>query len=605
MRVVMDEKRWLEEFARTRSDEAFARLVEANVDLVYSAARRQLGDSPDAQDATQAVFIILAKKARSLPRDVVLAGWLLRTTRYVCRNAIRQRARRRIHEQKAAEMRSEIQSVPAGCAFETISPALDEAMLSLASKDRDAVVLRYFQNCELAEVASALKTTPEAARKRVNRAVQRLADFFRERGTSIPAASLEAALIAGAVQAAPAGLTQTISSTAGSLAAASGAAGGASVALAKGALFMMNLKTNALVAASVAVLFFGGAAVFVASAKTPLPYGGAERTALAASPADVSKADALAQEGWALWGQQKFAQAETRFSAAVKLNPKLTNAWNGLGWSQMNQGNTAKARVAFERVVALEPGHAGAENGLGWISFNAGKVDESQKHFLSAANNGATAAYAGLARTYLLQSDWAKAKVWAGKLVDGGDESAKPLLEAAVAERLSDELRQEIDPPTETGAGDLQRGWQLLNKGQAAQAISLFRAAIQKNPKDANLQNGLGWALMRAGKNAEAKKAFEESIRLDPKAFGAMNGLAQILNREGKTEEAVELWKKLDAIAAQSNTTNAGTYSLAQLYLDQKKYAEAAPLFARLAKEMPDDPKVKKGLEESQSKAGL
>src|SRR4051812_47591204 len=125
-----DDRRRLAEFAKSGSSEAFARLAKAHVDLVYSSARRQLRDAHAAEDATQAVFIILQKKARSLPKDVVLAGWLLRTTRYVCRNAIRQAARRQIHEQKAAQMRNEIQSMPAESVFEELSPLLDEALAS-------------------------------------------------------------------------------------------------------------------------------------------------------------------------------------------------------------------------------------------------------------------------------------------------------------------------------------------------------------------------------------------------------------------------------------------------------------------------------------------
>src|ERR1041385_3458548 len=105
----MDDREALTQYAKTRSNDAFAQMVERHVDLVYSTARRALGDSHSADDATQAVFLILSQKAASLPAGILLSSWLFRTTIYVCRNARRMAARRNAHERKAAQMHSEIQ----------------------------------------------------------------------------------------------------------------------------------------------------------------------------------------------------------------------------------------------------------------------------------------------------------------------------------------------------------------------------------------------------------------------------------------------------------------------------------------------------------------
>src|SRR5437867_1209613 len=94
----------LREYAASGAETAFARLVERHVDLVYSAAFRQTGNHAMAQDVTQAVFTILARKAASLRRDTVLSGWLFRAVRYAALDARKIEARRQIREQEVAQM---------------------------------------------------------------------------------------------------------------------------------------------------------------------------------------------------------------------------------------------------------------------------------------------------------------------------------------------------------------------------------------------------------------------------------------------------------------------------------------------------------------------
>src|SRR4051812_7141424 len=82
-RSAMNDWTLLREYVDTGASAAFTELVARHVDLVWSVARRQVRDPHVAEDVTQAVFILLAKKARQLDEHVVLSAWLVRTARFV------------------------------------------------------------------------------------------------------------------------------------------------------------------------------------------------------------------------------------------------------------------------------------------------------------------------------------------------------------------------------------------------------------------------------------------------------------------------------------------------------------------------------------------
>src|SRR4051794_10927467 len=96
-----DDMELVREYATRQSDEAFEALVSRHVGLVHSAALRQVRDQHLAQDITQTVFTILARKAGSLNRKTILPGWLYRTTRYVSAAALKMQRRRQLREEKA------------------------------------------------------------------------------------------------------------------------------------------------------------------------------------------------------------------------------------------------------------------------------------------------------------------------------------------------------------------------------------------------------------------------------------------------------------------------------------------------------------------------
>ena len=208
----------LEWFARSRSEDAFAELVRRHVNLVYSAALRQVGGDPHlAQDVAQTAFSDLARKAPALARRTNLSGWLYTSARFAAAKIVRAEHRRRHRE--ARFMREPTDAAPEAD-WEQLRPVLDEAMHQLQETDREAILLRYFENRPFAEVGARCGLTENAARMRVERALEKLRGLLAKRGVTT-AAVLASVLSAHAVQTAPAGLASLLATT--SLAGASAA----------------------------------------------------------------------------------------------------------------------------------------------------------------------------------------------------------------------------------------------------------------------------------------------------------------------------------------------------------------------------------------------
>src|SRR5258706_1626436 len=201
-------------YARQHSEDAFAEIVRRHLDLVHSAALRQVRSPQLAEEVAQAVFINLARHADRLAPDTILAAWLYQVTRREAIDVVRREARRQLREQIATEMHA--MNATAND-WTNIEPLLDEAMHALDETDRAAVLLRYFENKSLREVGQSLGATDDAAQKRVSRAVERLREFFAKRGVTVGAGGLVVVLSANAVQAAPVGLVVPISTTASAL----------------------------------------------------------------------------------------------------------------------------------------------------------------------------------------------------------------------------------------------------------------------------------------------------------------------------------------------------------------------------------------------------
>jgi RNA polymerase sigma factor (sigma-70 family) len=196
--------------------DAFTALVERHLNLVYSAALRQVRSPQLAEEISQSVFTQLARHAASLKPGTILPAWLHQVTHHAAIDVIRSEARRQAREQISCEMSRLMDENTVD--WTLIEPLLDEAVQGLEEADRAAIIMRFFENKSLREVGEALGTTDDAAQKRVSRALERLREHFVRHKIAAAAVGLAAVMSAHAVQAAPVGLSSTVAT--GSLATA-------------------------------------------------------------------------------------------------------------------------------------------------------------------------------------------------------------------------------------------------------------------------------------------------------------------------------------------------------------------------------------------------
>jgi RNA polymerase sigma factor (sigma-70 family) len=219
----MTDRELLRDYAERGSESAFQSLVQRHVDMVFATAVRRLGDAAAAQEVTQDVFITLARKAAWLRRETTLAGWLYKTTLFTARQWWRSETRRQHREQTAVELGTTMKDDAS--LLKSLVGVLDEGLMELREADRQALMLRYFEERSHREIGAMVGANEDAVRKRIDKALDRLTGFFRSRGYGVPAVATTVAVMRAAAQAAPKGLAAVATKAALSAGGAASATG--------------------------------------------------------------------------------------------------------------------------------------------------------------------------------------------------------------------------------------------------------------------------------------------------------------------------------------------------------------------------------------------
>ncbi len=364
---MIEDDELLRRYSAEKSEEAFAELVRRHLDLVYSTALRQLaGDTHLAQDVAQAVFTALARKAASLTDRTTLTGWLYLGAHHAAAQAVRGEQRRRAREQEASIMHEQLSSSDAATDWDRVRPVLDEALRDLNDADREAVLLRYFEQRPFAEIGFALRLGEDAARMRVDRALEKLRALLARRGVTSTAAALGAALASEALVAAPAGLATVIAGAALTSGAATAATAG----------IFMNATTLVTGAVTVAAL---GIAVFQASqahrVETELAALAHDRDGLRAQLRDAhQRAVAAEQKGASL--QRDLEAERAQRAAAVAAAPVAQPERNSSGQILTTDSSGIKGILSFRPSPA--PGNPAESRRLVRLA-NLESMDESYR----------------------------------------------------------------------------------------------------------------------------------------------------------------------------------------------------------------------------------
>ncbi len=251
-----DDPELLRRYADERAEDAFAEIVRRHIGLVYNAALRQTGDASLAEDVTQVVFTDLARKAGGLAGRASIAGWLFTSARFAATKAKRGERRRQAREQEIFAMHELTHDSTAAADWERLRPVIDEALHALDARDREAVLLRFFEGRPLAEVGGKLGLSEDTARVRVARALDKLQGLLARRGITSTTAALGMAMAGQTSVAAPAGLAASV--TTGALAGATAAGGVATLGWCA-VVFMSTTKITVGVIGVVAVVGIGAA----------------------------------------------------------------------------------------------------------------------------------------------------------------------------------------------------------------------------------------------------------------------------------------------------------------------------------------------------------
>jgi RNA polymerase sigma factor (sigma-70 family) len=363
-KLIVSDAELLRRFAREGKQAAFAELVTRYSGLVYSTCLRDVHNSVVAEDAAQAVFLLLARKASALRVENSLAGWLYQTARLVSRNAARQEACVRLREQRIGQRMADLEAQRTeNDLWSQIEPVLNAALDSLGRQDREAVLLRFLDGRSLKETGTALGLSEDAARMRVSRSLEKLRRFLAKEGVVLPAALLAGLLTEKVTQAAPASIQLGISGA--------GAAAPRAYQLAQGASKTMWI-TKAII---VAGLIGTGAGGIAGIRHLPL-----RQAAAPASATSIRPPLAASTEAAAMSPQDIISQAAAATGRLHSLQGSLT-----LTLSSQGKSSTVTGLVAVQRPnLAHTDFHSASNGGSRMIAdgnFQWSFSDGSQKYY--------------------------------------------------------------------------------------------------------------------------------------------------------------------------------------------------------------------------------
>jgi RNA polymerase sigma factor (sigma-70 family) len=267
----------LAEFRKSRAEAAFSELVSRYTNLVFSAAKRRLNNMSLAEEATQNVFIKLAKAVPNIRSDAELAAWLHRTTINASIDLWRSETRRRTREEHAAVMQPDTTE---NATWNDIAPIVDEALNELNDADRQVLLLRFFERRSMRDLGLALGVSEDAAKMRVSRAMEHLRAACGKRGAACGVIVLGALLTEHAVETASAALVLTLAALEIPAAASMGTTAGMA-GLLKAKLF-----------AAVAVIVGAGAIIWMVSRKSGNEIRAVEHVQTASNPASPTNPEA-------------------------------------------------------------------------------------------------------------------------------------------------------------------------------------------------------------------------------------------------------------------------------------------------------------------------
>ncbi len=369
----------LRQYLDDGSQAAFTTLVQRHINVVYRTALRRVGGNAHAaDDATQRVFTALACKAGKLRGHASLAGWLYTSTRFAAAELVRAEQRRRKYEQEAHTMNELTAPVP--FSPERLEPLLDEIMERIPERDREALLLHFFERRSFVDIGAMFSSTADATRMRVNRALDRLRAELERRGIASTGVALSAALSSQATNAATlpdaGALAVRVAASVGS----SSAAGVSVVARAIAALRNSPMATATGVAVAVVAVWVGhfalaGRAIVsrvppTASASAPNVVGtetnGAQASLPPAAPAPAVATATPAVLRRSLVDRARFARMSTEEQNLLVLlwreqvvAPAGTRPALGVGLSAPNIGGVDRLieHGLVGELPAATPGH--------------------------------------------------------------------------------------------------------------------------------------------------------------------------------------------------------------------------------------------------------